>query len=139
MCDSTTLLFRPGIVTTSPAALEVLAENNVRPADLLARHIGGDWPDMERDERMANVDAVLHAPTLIIGRYVLDAIGMARVTLISEPECLTLIVTEREAVTILHNRSNARVLALPNPRRQAPALVGPRAVNDADRRQLAAT
>lgn len=48
------VLFNPGRVAGTPAALELLAKHYVLPADLLDRHVRGDWGDLSEDDRRAN-------------------------------------------------------------------------------------
>lgn len=107
--------FRPGVVTTSPAALDVLQECSVPVVEILARHLAGDWPQMEPAERLANYEAVTHQPTLIVGRYVLDSTGLQRVTLITEPDRMTLIVTDHQAQNILAKVTRSSLFSLPAP------------------------
>lgn len=51
-------LFPLGIVTATPAALEHLAEHEVTHADLLHRHVVGDWGDLCEEDKESNNFAV---------------------------------------------------------------------------------
>ena len=51
--------FRPGRLVAAPGALELLQEAVVDPIDLLARHLSGDWGDLDTDDKAANEQALL--------------------------------------------------------------------------------
>lgn len=111
-------LFGLGVVATSPAAMELLAQHNVRATSFLERHTYGDWPDMLPSEIRSNI-AALHAGTCsIIGRY--DIGAAERIVVITDPESLTLLVTSAQAATILRTAPGAREVSLC---RWTPALV----------------
>jgi len=43
---ATEVLFQPGRVVASPAALELLKRGGIEPAELLDRHVSGDFGDV---------------------------------------------------------------------------------------------
>ena len=51
-------LFPLGMVVATPAALSTLLELGASPATLLARHVSGDWGDLDADDRSANEQAL---------------------------------------------------------------------------------
>jgi len=53
-------LFQLGNVVATPAALKFCNENNINPADLINRHKGGDWGDLDASDTKANVSAIQH-------------------------------------------------------------------------------
>lgn len=50
--------FSLGQTVATPAALEALQEAGVAPLTLLARHLWGDWGDLDEHDRQANEDAL---------------------------------------------------------------------------------
>ena len=69
-------LFSLGQVVATPGALRTLEAANQDPAELLSRHIGGDWgdvPDEDRKENDLSVEKgfrILSAYTLTSGEKV---------------------------------------------------------------------
>lgn len=53
-------LFKLGQVVSTPGALDVMTALQVAPAQLLYRHLHGDWGDMSPDDKKANEDAIKH-------------------------------------------------------------------------------
>lgn len=51
-------LFNLGRCVATPGALALLAERDMQPVALLARHSSGDWGDVGKDDAKANVDAL---------------------------------------------------------------------------------
>ncbi len=43
-----------GQVVATPGALRAMEEAGVSPASLLARHVNGDWGDLDEHDRMEN-------------------------------------------------------------------------------------
>jgi hypothetical protein len=52
-------LFQPGAVVVTPGANDLLKELGFDPSHLLARHITGDWGDLDEQDKEANDIAVL--------------------------------------------------------------------------------
>lgn len=94
-------LFRPGLIVVSPAALEALSRRALQCTDLLARHLRGDWPLANPVERARNFEVVLQTHGQIVGRYVLDAVDIERVTILTELDHLTLVLTGAQAEVLL--------------------------------------
>lgn len=63
-------LFALGQVVATPGALELLARHGVEPAELLSRHVAGDWGQLCRDDALANDLAVQHGDR-VLSAYVL--------------------------------------------------------------------
>jgi hypothetical protein len=50
--------FRIGRTVATPGALEAIARAGEMPLPYLARHVGGDWGDLDQDDKAANESAV---------------------------------------------------------------------------------
>lgn len=48
----------PGAMMATPGALEVLEQARVLPADLLRRHLSGDWGDLGAEDAQRNEEAL---------------------------------------------------------------------------------
>ncbi len=46
--------FDPGIIVATPGALEALTLAGETPAAFLCRHVGGDWGDLDEEDRAEN-------------------------------------------------------------------------------------
>lgn len=64
-------LFEPDAVEVRPAAAVALARNDVTTEQLLARHQGGDWGDVDETTRERNSES-LQAGLLLYSRYLLQ-------------------------------------------------------------------
>ncbi len=53
-------LFLLGQLVATPAALDVLTSQGMSPRSLLARHVAGDFGDLEDEDMKANRDAIDH-------------------------------------------------------------------------------
>ncbi|MCY1163814.1 hypothetical protein D9M73_36750 [compost metagenome] len=73
--------FSLGQVVATPAALELLAKNNMHPAALIQLHQGCEWGSVDREDAALNDRAVLHGGR-IVGCHKVDGID---VWLITEP------------------------------------------------------
>lgn len=62
--------FNLGLVTATPAALQVLAEHYTLPEDLLERHASGDWGDLDVDDAQRNNEALVDG-SRIFSAYIL--------------------------------------------------------------------
>ncbi len=82
-------LFGLGAVVATPGALEALEASGASPADLLARHVSGDWGELGAEDKRLNDQALLR------GLRILSAYDLAggRVWIITEHD--------RSATTIL--------------------------------------
>jgi hypothetical protein len=49
-----------GQVVATPGALRTLEEAGVSPASLLARHVNGDWGDLDEHDRKENEFSLKH-------------------------------------------------------------------------------
>ena len=61
--------FRPGRLFATPDALEALRTVNVSVADLLTRHLLGDWGDLSDEDRRQN-DLALETGLRVLSCYV---------------------------------------------------------------------
>jgi hypothetical protein len=57
--------FEPGQVVATPGALKALKESGQSPAGLLARHVQGDWGDLDAEDRASNDQAVIDGSRLL--------------------------------------------------------------------------
>jgi hypothetical protein len=51
-------LFECGQLVATPAALKTLERAGVDPLGLLARHLSGDWGNVDADDALANTEGV---------------------------------------------------------------------------------
>ena len=63
------VLFSPGQVVATPAALALLKEHGVSVPELLHRHLTGDWQEISREDRNANWAAVLEGETHVFSSF----------------------------------------------------------------------
>jgi hypothetical protein len=61
----TTPKFSLGRIVATPGALDVLKQSKESPAVFLDRHIGGDWGDVENDDKQANDQALMDGSRLL--------------------------------------------------------------------------
>ncbi len=76
------MLFRLGQIVATPAALELLESNRINPMDLIMKHAGGDWGDLDRDDCKAN-DNALEYGGRILSAY---KVGLERLYVITEAD-----------------------------------------------------
>lgn len=62
--------FALGHVVATPGALEALAESGQTPHELLARHLAGDWGDLDSDDAAMN-EAALRDGSRLLSAYAL--------------------------------------------------------------------
>ena len=74
-------LFNVGQLVITPGALQVLTERDVFPLVLLARHVRGDWTEMEPEDQDVNRQALVDG-SRIFTRYTLA--GEVRIWIITE-------------------------------------------------------
>lgn len=72
--------FMLGEVVASRGALEMLKEHDANPMDYISRHVGGDWGDLDKEDKRANEQALKH------GGRILSAynVGKGRLYVITE-------------------------------------------------------
>lgn len=68
-----TALFPAGRLLTTPGAEAALQAANQSLLELLARHLGGDWGDLDRDDRRMNDAALRSGEDRIFSAYTLPA------------------------------------------------------------------
>lgn len=51
-------LFDLGQVVATPGALNALEEAGQSPSEFIARHVSGDWGELDEEDQQANDDAV---------------------------------------------------------------------------------
>jgi hypothetical protein len=61
--------FQPGRIVATPGALESLRVSGHSPHDFLARHLRGDWGDLDDEDRNMN-DAALIDGSRLLSAYV---------------------------------------------------------------------
>ena len=57
--------FAPGQIVATPGALAALQEAGDRPADLLRRHLSGDWGEVDEHDRRENEYSLQHGLRLL--------------------------------------------------------------------------
>jgi len=119
---STEALFASGVFTITPAALDVLAAHAVSGSELLERFLTGDWPELDPRERLANLDALTRSNAVVVSRYTLDQLGQDQVTLISEPDRLTILATGKQAKRLLGQHIPRTLISLAAPTEDEPGL-----------------
>lgn len=53
-------LFKLGQVVATRAAMQFCEQHNINPLQLIGRHVGGDWGDLDAAHVTANVQALEH-------------------------------------------------------------------------------
>lgn len=84
------VLFSPGLVLATPAALEACGAADTAPSELVGRHLAGDWGDVSPGDAKENEIAVREG-FRVLSSYPLP--GGRRVWIITE--------ADRSATTIL--------------------------------------
>ncbi len=57
--------FQPGRIVTTPGALAELEASGEAPFGYLARHIAGDWGDVDEDDHRENEFSLIHGFRLL--------------------------------------------------------------------------
>lgn len=65
-------LFPLGQVVSTPGALEALSQAGQDPAELLARHVSGDWGELDEEDRTEN-DFSVGNDLRILSAYTLES------------------------------------------------------------------
>lgn len=63
------VLFSPGHIVATPAALELIYEHGASVPQLLHRHLTGDWQEMCKADSDANWGAVLEGETRVFSSF----------------------------------------------------------------------
>ena len=71
------VLFSPGQVVATPAALALIQEHGASVPELLHRHLTGDWQEMCKSDRDANLAAVLQGETRVFSSFDIASKGHA--------------------------------------------------------------
>ncbi len=88
-----TPLFKPGKIVATPACLEELEQAGQNLWEFLARHLAGDWGELDAVDKLSNDDAVKDGSRLL-SAYVLK--NGVKIWIITEAEDDT---GSREATT----------------------------------------
>jgi hypothetical protein len=65
MIDVQKPLFNLGQVVMTPNAAEQLQRCGQSPWEFLARHVQGDWGEVDAEDKQANYDALVHGERLL--------------------------------------------------------------------------
>jgi hypothetical protein len=57
--------FNPGQIVATPGALRAMEEAGVSPASLLARHLSGDWGELDAEDIRENEFSLVHGFRLL--------------------------------------------------------------------------
>ena len=57
--------FSLGRVVATPGAISTMEQFGIDPGSLLARHVTGDWGDLDDEDRTANDEALLYEGRLL--------------------------------------------------------------------------
>jgi hypothetical protein len=58
-------LFSLGQVVSTPGALQLCKNSNTNPAELLTKHVNGDWGTICPEDIQANTDAIAYGGRLL--------------------------------------------------------------------------
>jgi hypothetical protein len=83
--------FEPGQLVATPGALDALETAQTSPAELIGRHLSGDWGTVDKDDWRAN-ERALREGTRLLSAYALPGTG-EKVWVITE--------WDRSATTVL--------------------------------------
>jgi hypothetical protein len=86
--------FALGRVVVTPGCLEVLMKVGVGPLSLLARHVAGDWGDLDLHDRLQNDMAITNGAR-IMSAYVVRGVKIWIITEATDDE------GERESTCLL--------------------------------------
>lgn len=78
--------FPLGQLAATPGALELLEQHCVSLFDLLARHVRGDWGDVDAEDAHANDRALIHGSRLLSCYTLVHGDADTRVWIISEAD-----------------------------------------------------
>jgi len=66
-------LFPPGRMVATPGALALLEQTNKSPLEFLARHLRGDWGDLDKEDKTENELSLKHGFHLMSSYQVTEA------------------------------------------------------------------
>jgi hypothetical protein len=95
MTTITASRFNPGVLLSTPGALEAFEKNGQAPFEFLQRHLSKDWGDLCEEDRLLNDQALLDGSRLLSAYHLKDG---------TKVWCITEAVGEnghREATTFL--------------------------------------
>jgi len=75
--------FDPGRCVGTPAAIDLLAQQYILPADLLDRHVSGDWGAVSDDDRQANEIALAEGARLV-SAYLLNGDADLKILIVTD-------------------------------------------------------
>jgi len=52
--------FQLGQIVATPGAIDALSKSGQQPAEFLARHVMGDWGELDEEDRQSNDAAIAH-------------------------------------------------------------------------------
>ncbi|MBV1774352.1 hypothetical protein KSF73_01350 [Burkholderiaceae bacterium DAT-1] len=63
-------LFLPGNIVATPTAMKIVKSHRITIASLLARHLSGDWGNVDPDDQTAN-DLAIYSNQRILSSFIL--------------------------------------------------------------------
>ncbi len=64
--------FHLGTIVATPGSLEALKRNNMTGIELIARHIAGDWGELDAEDHKANEDSLKTGARLLSAYHLPD-------------------------------------------------------------------
>jgi len=65
MTETATTRFNPGVLLSTPGALEAFEKNGQTPLEFLKRHVAGDYGELCDEDRQANEQALIDGSRLL--------------------------------------------------------------------------
>lgn len=94
MNQPTRLRFSPGEIVATRGADALLREQNLHPVRLLARHLAGDWGEVDAEDAQAN-EAALQTGARLLSVYTVAGVKLFVITE-AEPRAVTTILLADE-------------------------------------------
>ena len=96
-------LFPLGQLVATPGALEVMERFGINPADLITRHVTGDWGDLDPEDRGLNEHALRDGSRIfsVYGARGSDACLWVITEAVTDPDAEGDEAGDRSATTIL--------------------------------------
>ena len=94
MNQPTRLRFSPGEIVATRGADALLREQNLHPVRLLARHLAGDWVEVDAEDAQAN-EAALQTGARLLSVYTVAGVKLFVITE-AEPRAVTTILLADE-------------------------------------------
>lgn len=94
MNQPTRLRFNPGEIVATRGADALLREQNLHPVRLLARHLAGDWGEVDAEDTQAN-EAALQTGARLLSVYTVAGVKLFVITE-AEPRAVTTILRADE-------------------------------------------